>query len=1037
MSSSGGSSLRPAWSKEPGDGTGRGFQPPPTVPSHRTEKARSSSWGSQERRGANKFSALQDDEDGGAYTVDKSDEIAGGNSRSEAFRSSFSRTSSSANKAQGRSLADLAARVPDNAATGRRTNYEARGTGSGRFTGLKTGDQVASSAGGSNDTFKPDPKVIRYTREKLLSMRPPTELSMQALPSTLNHFEGSSILSETPQDPVCWDNLDAEEIWETVREKRPSSTVKSTVGSSRALTESAEEARRRNAPSSGRWQRGVALPPAEEGSRRKGKDADNPNELWDDPIGGAIGAASDFSAFGSMPDDSNGDAFDFNKMAEASMKLEEELSKSQSADEGDDGRHSIKIDPSRPLASAGMTLSSGSGDDVNVFEDFDSPGEEVDNSPSIRGGDEDPSASSRLMKMIGVKRESDEKDAQQSVVNLWDSGSGDPQDPASTTLLSIGGGISIPLNPWGSALSSEVLPNARNGLEMTARLEAIASEQPTTGTDQAKKIEILRLQQEEDLQRRAQAELQIQQQARQQHARAPLMQQGSSQQSQIELVLMERICSFLENSWGRSDLLSILTTLHSEDSRVIPLLSTVDALRALISRSPHRVALRRDASYAAEIAVLLLTNAQWQQQQVQVRMQQEEMRRRQIEEEESAARERARRMASVRHNEPWFYSDPQQNIQGPFRGEEMRQWLEAGYFKGDLPISQQSSGPFVPLSTVFPDLSVAFRSLVPVANRNQESPSSAEAVLLEKMEEDEHRAESGAQQKVRREPNTEPVDKSQSDTEPVLGSTEATGANESSAQLKMMLGLSTAASSVSQQPAESLENPRPLMSDKSVEKSSKKAAPKQPEETPRTVKMSPAWGGAANTKPTKTMSEIQQEEARAAALIAAQGGNISRQSSSGWANVAASGKSGWSSGTLRDTVAPAAASNREQQGQNKASSPTQSTVVRQASPNLQQSSSSTPAEEFGTSMSPLMEKWCKEQMQRINGSDDLTLVAFCLTLDDASEIRQYLTTYLGTTSEVNTFATEFINKRGLGSKQDEWETPGSAKKGRKKKGAGR
>ena len=84
-------------------------------------------------------------------------------------------------------------------------------------------------------------------------------------------------------------------------------------------------------------------------------------------------------------------------------------------------------------------------------------------------------------------------------------------------------------------------------------------------------------------------------------------------------------------------------------------------------------------------------------------------------------------------------------------------------------------------------------------------------------------------------------------------------------------------------------------------------------------------------------------------------------------------------------------------------------------------------------MSPALEKWCKGQMQKINGSDDLTLVAFCMTLNDANEIRQYLTTYLGASGPVNSFAAEFINKRGLGSKQEEWETPGSAKKGRKKK----
>ena len=87
-------------------------------------------------------------------------------------------------------------------------------------------------------------------------------------------------------------------------------------------------------------------------------------------------------------------------------------------------------------------------------------------------------------------------------------------------------------------------------------------------------------------------------------------------------------------------------------------------------------------------------------------------------------------------------------------------------------------------------------------------------------------------------------------------------------------------------------------------------------------------------------------------------------------------------------------------------------------------------------MSPALEKWCKDQMKKLNGTDDLTLVSFCMTLDDAVEIRQYLTTYLGSTPQVNNFATEFINKKGGGApKTEEWETPGSAKKGRKKKGA--
>jgi hypothetical protein len=466
---------------------------------------------------------------------------------------------------------------------------------------------------------------------------------------------------------VCWDTLDAEEIWEPVRERRVSTSLKagSATGasSSRGLTETVDDPRRRNAPSSGRWQRGVALPPPDESGRRKERDAENPNELWDDPIGGATGAASDFSAFGAMPDDPSGDAFDFDKMAEASKELDEELHEPRD-DEGDDDKlHSIKVDvdPKRPLASAGMTLSSGSGDDVNVFEDFDSPSESDPAAPSVRGGEEDPSASSRLMKMIGVTKDSSGKEslAKQATSNPW----GTTGDEATG-----GGSSAIPLNPWGNPMPTQQSSEPDSGMDLASasRLGAFATE-PKAQENQvavemgkrAQEADMLRRKGEE-AQRRAMVQRQAEQQARQHAQVAVMQQQPAPQQLQVELVLMERICAILENSWGRSDLVSILTTLHSEDSRVIPLLSNADALRALIARSPQRVALRRDPNFAGDIAVLSLTNAQWQQQQQQVRarLQQEELQRKQMEEE----------VALRAHDPeaPWFYSDPQNNIQVNF-----------------------------------------------------------------------------------------------------------------------------------------------------------------------------------------------------------------------------------------------------------------------------------------------------------------------------------------------------------------------------------
>jgi hypothetical protein len=224
------------------------------------------------------------------------------------------------------------------------------------------------------------------------------------------------------------------------------------------------------------------------------------------------------------------------------------------------------------------------------------------------------------------------------------------------------------------------------------------------------------------------------------------------------------------------------------------------------------------------------------------------------------------------------------------------------------------------------------------------------------------------------------------------------------------------------------------------------------------------------------MSEIQMEEARIAALQAQQQGAAPR-ASSGWANVVAA----------RSSVGPAAvmtraggvmpvhaqqpsalltgvgtkplATSKSAAGAAPKKLAVAATVPSQkpgslpnaaASPLTTNSSgaASNAAEEFGAKMSPVFEKWCREQVKKINGTDDLTLVSFCMSLSDPSEIREYLTTYLGSTAQVNSFATDFIKrKNGMGGaggtgagasaskQQEEWESTAAGKKARKKKGA--
>jgi len=963
--------------------------------------------------------------------------------------------------------------------------------------------------GGSIDSYKPDPKVIRYTREKLLSLRFAPRGSEPGPPEELKPLEGSVVISPTAQDPVCWDTFDAEEIWETAREQRRSSAIIS----GKAIGGLDGDQRRRAAPSSGRWSRGLALPPPEESNRRKG-DADNPNELWDDPVGGVTGAASDFSSFGALPPDDSSSAFDFDKMAEASAKLEKELHGDRGSDDEADPSNTKSVDVSRPLASAGTTLVSGSGNDVNVFEDFDTPvtsdSEGETKAPpattddkeviAVRGGDEDPSASSRLMQMIGVTREPANDQASKNTLpsepssNPWGSSASNSDGPSNTTtsmdpliggiagVPSNAGGTSISLNPWGdpivpAAASSQQAVPSGGGMNLGGiHLSPFSAEEKNLEAQRAAEREKIARQEAEMLARRQQEEEEGKRRALAQQ------QQPSPQQSQIELVLMERICTILENSWGRNDLLSILTTLHSEDSRVVPLLGNIDALRALIARSPQRVSLRREPGLAGEIAVLAMTNSQWQeqqqhQQQIQARMQQEEMRRRHLEEEAKARLQTQNQLSAlIKKDAPWFYSDPQNNIQGPFRGEEMRQWLEAGYFKGDLPISQSRGGPFHQLSNWFPDLSMAFTSKAAGGpddaniaaakeqeRKDAEAAANAERQRLAEEEEAQKKAKAVALAEAASQKEAEEAAAARARAlerkNAVEVQTPVNGGNQSSNQLKMMLGLSSVEQPVPERKipevvddtktakkvtTKSSKNANKKSSQKSADKSQgtpqpeQKAKPNVSETAPQPAPVAPAapaapaWGGIANNKPRKSMSEIQQEEARAAAELAAKRGNMP-QPSSGWANIAA-GSTGWSSGAIRSSSIQSAApvtSVRPGQAPSKPQS-------KKVATNIQHNRSapvpsSTPAEEFGATMSPVLEKWCKEKMQQINGSNDLTLVAFCMTLNDASEIRQYLTTYLGSTSQVNSFATEFINKRGLGSKQEEWETPGSAKKGRKKK----
>jgi hypothetical protein len=220
-----------------------------------------------------------------------------------------------------------------------------------------------------------------------------------------------------------------------------------------------------------------------------------------------------------------------------------------------------------------------------------------------------------------------------------------------------------------------------------------------------------------------------------------------------------------------------------------------------------------------------------------------------------------------------------------------------------------------------------------------------------------------------------------------------------SAQLKMMLGLGTSggypANDVQGPPVEEMplsNSGRSGHSEKVQLKSNKQRQQAATGKAPA-GSQSPAWGGAASAAPRKSISEIQQEEARAAARLAMERKNIPRSSSGGWANIAASkgGSTGWSSGAVKTTPA-AVLTNPNAANARRAAQPASQP---QSSAQRPRSDSDKPSDDFGASMPPALESWCKDQMKKLNASDDLTLVRVMSLKDRYSLLRFSLVLFCG------------------------------------------
>lgn len=84
--------------------------------------------------------------------------------------------------------------------------------------------------------------------------------------------------------------------------------------------------------------------------------------------------------------------------------------------------------------------------------------------------------------------------------------------------------------------------------------------------------------------------------------------------------------------------------------------------------------------------------------------------------------------------------------------------------------------------------------------------------------------------------------------------------------------------------------------------------------------------------------------------------------------------------------------------------PVESKTVSPTPPAFSQSKPSSKTDFGGKAMSPDMSEWCVAQLRRINGTDDLTLLDFCMSLKSAAEVRETLVANLGSSAQVENFA---------------------------------
>lgn len=411
----------------------------------------------------------------------------------------------------------------------------------------------------------------------------------------------------------------------------------------------------------------------------------------------------------------------------------------------------------------------------------------------------------------------------------------------------------------------------------------------------------------------------------------------------------------------------------------------------------------------------------------------------------------------------WFYLDPEGNCQGPFTSNDMSDWFESGYFTPTLPVRRGRGGKFEYLRTIcggvnrnpfndvirFPSEEFTGKIEMKMQQLPIEQP-------LHDMKLNISESQIGYEKPIASASENTILEKhisTPNDVDLVPENSSKAQYSNKHADQKLSANSSPKKKSTSKSWAASEVSSKNTSMTNIVEDEKKKALERRKIEKQKSQleafnesentcgrmndNSGPKTWGASDSKSTagiKSLKEIQDEEKRRlqmesnrkpiqqtmASRIATANGI---QQSGNLENMGNHLK--MMLGVVSEPKGPAAQPTKsvvkEKVPQKVAESESQwSTVVggKKKLSNVDASSlnkSKYSEQSNGTitadpsNYGPLM-TWCCSQVKKLGGTTDMSILQFCTTLEDPSEIRELIAGTLGSTPGVSAFATEFIKR---------------------------